>query len=423
MARTIKIKMDKEESEDKKLSIALMSAFVILTIQYFVLISYKLLGTATSSKVQLLSKVLVGIMFLYALPVVFKRSKIKLINTYFIVLFVFILHYLVFPANRIYLKELVFPLFFMCLPAFIYSMSLNDYTMFKQVMKKASMIVFVIGAALGGLILSGRSSAGTYSMSLSYYMLLPTIMFLDELLERFSIKLLLFTSISLLVILALGSRGAVLCIIVFVFLKFIRLNIRFYYQKFLANFSIFCAGLLGFAFLDRILKVLNNILMGFGIRSRSISLFLKGEIYLSGRHKIYRVLIDKISENPILGIGIGGDRQVIGGGYAHNIFLELLADFGVIVGSLVGVAILIFIVIALFIKDQEKRNMMIIWTSLGFVHLMVSSSYLTDMKFAILMGLVTKGIMEKNHSRTNRNNTLKNTRHVKEGDIPYGTIG
>ena len=67
--------------------------------------------------------------------------------------------------------------------------------------------------------------------------------------------------------------------------------------------------------------------------------------------------------------------------------------------------------------------MMIIWTSLGFVHLMVSSSYLTDMKFAILMGLVTKGIMEKNHSRTNRNNTLKNTRHVKEGDIPYGTIG
>ena len=141
MARTIKIKMDKEESEDKKLSIALMSAFVILTIQYFVLISYKLLGTATSSKVQLLSKVLVGIMFLYALPVVFKRSKIKLINTYFIVLFVFILHYLVFPANRIYLKELVFPLFFMCLPAFIYSMSLNDYSIFKQVIEKASMIV------------------------------------------------------------------------------------------------------------------------------------------------------------------------------------------------------------------------------------------------------------------------------------------
>lgn len=395
MARTIKIKMDKEESEDKKLSIALMSAFVILTIQYFVLISYKLLGTATSSKVQLLSKVLVGIMFLYALPVVFKRSKIKLINTYFIVLFVFILHYLVFPANRIYLKELVFPLFFMCLPAFIYSMSLNDYTMFKQVMKKASMIVFIIGTALGGLILSGRASAGTYSMTLSYYMLFPTVMFLDELLERFSIKLLLFTLISLLVILALGSRGAVLCIIVFVFLKFIRLNIRFYYQKFLANFSIFCAGLLGFAFLDRILKVLNNILMGFGIRSRSISLFLKGEIYLSGRHKIYRVLIDKISENPILGIGIGGDRQVIGGGYAHNIFLELLADFGVIGGSLVGTVILILIIRALFIKDQEKQNMMIIWTSLGFVHLMVSSSYLTDMKFAIFMGLITKGVAKK----------------------------
>ena len=63
--------------------------------------------------------------------------------------------------------------------------------------------------------------------------------------------------------------------------------------------------------------------------------------------------------------------------------------------GLVGTVILILIIRALFIKDQEKQNMMIIWTSLGFVHLMVSSSYLTDMKFAIFMGLITKGVAKK----------------------------
>lgn len=64
-----------EEIEDLKISIAIISSTVILTIQYFILISFNLMATANGSIIQLLSKTVVGIIFLYTLPTVFKRKK------------------------------------------------------------------------------------------------------------------------------------------------------------------------------------------------------------------------------------------------------------------------------------------------------------------------------------------------------------
>ncbi len=58
--------------------------------------------------------------------------------------------------------------------------------------------------------------------------------------------------------------------------------------------------------LDKLLEQLYNFLLGFGIQSRSINLLLRDEIQLSGRENIYQQVINKIVENPMLGIGIGG---------------------------------------------------------------------------------------------------------------------
>ena len=110
-----------KHTDDAKISIALMSIYVVLTVQYFVLITLRLTGTVMGSKVQLLSKVLVGIIFLYTLPTVLKKNKKSFMGIYFIVVFIFALHYLIFPDNRLYLKDLMFTLFCMSLPAFVYS--------------------------------------------------------------------------------------------------------------------------------------------------------------------------------------------------------------------------------------------------------------------------------------------------------------
>ncbi len=104
------------------------------------------------------------------------------------------------------------------------------------------------------------------------------------------------------------------------------------YTRVLLYLIIFSIIFLGMLFLNEILEYIYEFLLNFGIRSRSIQLFLRDDVYLSGRDKIYDSVIEEISNNPILGIGLAGDRRIIGGGYAHNIFIEILANFGIVIG-------------------------------------------------------------------------------------------
>lgn len=395
--KKLKINKNIDSVKDKKISIALMAPFVILTMQYFILIYFNMVGTSSANTVQLISKALVGIAFLFALPSMFKRSMIKFIGVYFVAVFIFMFHYIVFPENQSYLKEFIFPMFFINLPSFIYALSIRDWLTFKKIMKKSSYIVFLVGAILGLLIFSGKSSAGSYSMPLSYYMLLPIIIFLDELLEKFSLRIFLFTSISLLVILALGSRGAILCIIVFIFLKLIKPNKKFSFQISILYTVIFGVGFTTYLLLDKILGFLYEYLLNFGIKSRTILLFLRQEVHLSGRDEIYSELLKEVANNFLIGLGIGGDRLVRGGGYAHNLFLEIIIDFGVFSGAILIFLICGLILKFLFIKNINKYNVFIIWLSLGFVHLMVSSSYIIDMKFWIFLGVSINLYSEKSN--------------------------
>lgn len=377
-----------EMSDDRKISIALLSTIVVLSIQYFVLVIFHLLNSSVLSRIQLMSKAVVGIMFLYALPVVIKKSKLKLIVVYSISILIFIIHFILFPQNQMYIRELIFPFFFTCLPAFVYSMTLDNLDVLKQTMKKACFIIFLCGTTLGILVFSRKLSIGYYSMSLSYYMLFPAIIYMDELFDKLSIKVVLLELVSLSIILVLGSRGPLLCIIMFVLLKLIRLKLKISY-KWLPLYLLGIASMvLLFLYRHPILEMINNFLLSFKIESRTISLFLSEGVFLTGRDKIYENVITAIINNPYLGIGLAGDRIVSGAVYSHNILLEIVSDFGIVLGVIIVVALIILILKALITKDKEKYNMFIIWASLGFVHLMVSNSYLIDFRFWIFLGLI-----------------------------------
>ena len=383
-------------SDDKKISFALMSSFIILTIQYFILINFNLLNTTGASVIQLISKILVGASFAYAFPSMWKRSKIKFLLIYFVAIFIFLINYKIHPDNHEYLNALIIPFFFMCLPAYIYSMSIKNWQIFKSIMHKASFIVFIFGAILGILILSGKAFLGSYSMALSYYMLLPAIIFLNKLLERFSLKLLIFFLISIVIILSLGSRGAILCLGLFIVLKLLRnIILATSYTGFFQTLVIIGLIIIIFLQIDKIIVFLNTTMLYFGIESRTLRLLLSDEISLSGRENIYSSVINALVENPLLGIGLGADRKFTTTGYVHNFYLEVLANFGVVVGSLFLILLTFLIIKSLFIKNKDLYSLVIMWISLGFIHLMVSSSYLIDIKFWIFMGLITNLLIVK----------------------------
>ena len=387
--------------DDKKISIALMSSFVVLTIQYLILIYFNLIETNTGSYIQLLSKSLVGLTFIYALPAVLRRSKIKFLIVYFVSIFIFLLQYVIFPENRYYVVDLLFPFYFMSLPAFIYTLSIRNFSIFKEVIRRASYIVFAVGFIISMLTFMKKISIGSYSMSLSYYMLLPTLVFFNEIIESFSIKSFAFLILSLLIILSLGSRGAILCILIFVFLKFFSPHSKKTFTKIIIYFSILGIGILALIFLDEIIELLYNLLLSYGINSRTLRLFLREGVHLSGRDKIYESVIAEILQRPLLGIRIAGDRRIIDGSYTHNFFIEILGNFGIFVGFIISITMVFLIIRSLLTKDKEKYDFIIMWLSLGFVHLLVSSSYLTDIKFWIFLGVMMNLIKRRKHYKAN----------------------
>lgn len=380
---------------DKKISLAIMGSFIVLTLQYAILLYFDLLeGNAVASLVQLFSKGFVGLLYLYALPSVLKRNNKYFLITYFIFLFVFFVQFAFFPDNRPLLLSVVFQIFFMDVPTFIYALSIKNLGTLKRIMRNVSYIVFMIGSLIGASVLTGRVDVGDYSMSLSYYMLLPAIMFFDQLLEKFSIKHLVFLGLTLSVILAVGSRGAIMCILAFILLRFFKTKNSV--KQLIKKFTVIGLAIISILFLERILLGLYNFLLQFGIDSRSLQLFSSGELPLSGRDSLYKTVLRQIWESPILGIGIEGDTRILGNGYVHNFFIELIGDFGIIVGGVLTILLLFIIIYNLFFNNNDKYNMAIIWLSLGFVHLMVSSSYLIDIKFWIFLGILVNQLLRNN---------------------------
>lgn len=385
-----------KRNEDEKISIAIMASFVILTLQYLILVSFNIMEGPRMEVVQNVSKLLVGLVFLYSFPIVFRRSKATIVVTYLIAIFIIILHYLLFPDNQKAIISLIFPLFFMSIPGFIYSRSLNDIKAFKRMMKKSSFFIFFIGLTIQLMVVIGNVSIGTYSMALSYYLLFSAILFADDLIDTFRFQSLIALIVTIFIIIALGSRGPLLSLFMFVVLKLIKQRKRLTYQKFVFTLSIALFSILALLNLEKIFIFLYNLLLNYGINSRTLWIFINEEFYLSGRDTIYHLLMEYIANKPLLGHGIGGDRVLIGG-YAHNIFLEILINFGVIFGGIILLVLLITMIYRLSSKSRMYYNILIIWISYGFIHLMVSSSYLTDIKFWILIGiLLNKGLIKDN---------------------------
>lgn len=376
--------------EDKKISIVLMTPIIVLAAQYFFLVINDLLGILNENIIKNTSKLLVGIMFIYAMPIVFKGKKVTFIFVYLITIIIFLCNFIIFPENRQNLNTILFPFFFMCLPAFVFSLCIQDWNILKQIIRKAGIIVFIFGTSIGVLVFTGSASIGDYSMTLSYYLLLPTIIYLDELLDKPAFKPAMVTFLSLAVILALGSRGAILCIFLFVSLKVMRPNNKMNLKRIFCFIIFLCLGILTFVNLNKIFEFFYNFLIGYGIRSRTLELFLFNMGHLSGRDDIYQNVIEGILNRPFLGIGIGGDRRVNGGEgfYTHNFFLEVLSNYGIFFGSLLIITQLLLILNILFSKDKGKYSMGIIWLSLGFIPLLVSGSYLTDINYWIFNGLI-----------------------------------
>ncbi|MBR6968595.1 MAG: O-antigen ligase family protein [Ruminococcus sp.] len=177
-------------------------------------------------------------------------------------------------------------------------------------------------------------------------------------------------------ILLYGSRGTIISFVIGT-----ALTILFYnndkqdYRKYIV--VIAAALAVAFVFSDTGISLIAGLAEKYELDSRFIRSFVRasqGDSSFSdessGRDRIWKLVIKLIAEKP-LGYGVMGHRNAIYSigikwGYSHNIFLDLLAEWGVLVGSalilLAGAGIMRFLLV---VKNKPEKLLFIMFITVS----------------------------------------------------------
>lgn len=175
----------------------------------------------------------------------------------------------------------------------------------------------------------------SYNLSFGYTIIFCATIFFGLFIRERKKVYLFLGCLSTVLALVGGSRGCILCLLVFGILYLYKeFSIVPMHKKLLISAGFILLGILFNAFYYDILSELS------GIDARTIQMFLSGDITSdNGREVIYSLASEAIKNMPFLGYGAFGDRQFITPyyywGYCHNIFLEMIIDFGWLLGIIV----------------------------------------------------------------------------------------
>lgn len=153
--------------------------------------------------------------------------------------------------------------------------------------------------------------------------------------------------------------------------------------------------------MEAILTALLEVLSQSGLSVRVISTLLNGSFMApTGRNILYELSWKGAFDHP-LGVGIFHDRQFLlqqtgdveassAGYYAHNLFLEIPLQFGIIFGSIL-VVLLIILLLKAYRNSRRNNDALLCMAALfgsGLFPLMVSSSYVEWIPFYLMMGYI-----------------------------------
>lgn len=172
------------------------------------------------------------------------------------------------------------------------------------------------------------------------------------------------------ILLSGGGKGAFVMVIALFFLNFYKqIKIR----NLLILFVLFFIGLINSSYIS-------NLLAKNSGSGRILVLFSSSDIseISSGRNNIYNEALELIIDRCFLGNGTGSVLYDIGY-YAHNMFLDILLDWGFI-GLILCVLVLFQVCRKYFImKNDEKVFFLFSIFLMSFIHLMFSGSFYTNL--------------------------------------------
>lgn len=321
-------------------------------------------------------------------------------------LFVYGLEFWLFSRNRPYF-QILYPNFIIgCLPFYFVGVALRgddkELVRWMYRISCASIIAFAFYMLfvnqMGDVALRGGDMSSAYNLlphaCLSFYFLM----------SNFKLRRLLLFLVAAICLVLMGTRGAVLCLLVFMVVTIIA-TIRTQKPLVILAMIMLCLFLLLFGSLtDLLIQWAYIIADKFGLSTRIFDKMLSGNITAStGRIAIRQRIFYYLREYNLVGLGIYGDLYISEGMYAHNLALELWAHFGYYIGSIIFIAFLVFIcsgvVYCIKIKDENAQIIMFLLLCCC-VKLLMSSSYLREPFLWVMLGYVAALLREKRAAAT-----------------------
>ena len=333
-----------------------------------------------------------------SIPKILRSITGKVLAGTAVVILLVISQYALFPPNQYFLfgtklEDLVTfspQTLLVVVPYILLGAAVTDFDTFRKILHRVSRIGIAL-AFLSYMIAISQNLNIRYDDMGNAYAICTVVCFL--ILDWQKWDGLFFFAGCFSLILA-GTRGPLLCVTVALILKtlFVEKVLVKKILKILAG--IIMVFLLLSDFLETAVNFVANLFQIFGVSNLRIVEYIRRGIILdaSGRDIIADIVVQKLLKNPIVGLGVGGDRIAMQENrYVHNIFLEIWASYGIVFGT----AFLCWMAYWLIKGILNKNSAVQIITTALFcsvvVKLFLSSSYLYSKELFILLGLCMAG--------------------------------
>lgn len=335
---------------------------------------------------------------------IIKRLKIQDYTFMILVLVLYVINIQIYTSTSTYLIENAVYILVVNFSAFFIGIAF-DYEKFIDLLYKCSQIslvaILVYFVVFGFSPEEGRTNME--NMGLAYRILPHVCLVLYYALRDKKIMDCVLSIVGCVLLIACGVRGGIICAVAFIFVYII------FFKKFKYKWCIIGSFTLLIYLIYINFSAFANILIGFlknfGLSTRVVEELVNGTVLIDApRIKVRTWMYEAIKAHPFRGYGIAGDRNLIPSVvYSHEIWTEFWISYGVILGSILLLIIVIIVVRALIDgNSNEKGFILVLIFGGGLFKLSVSSSYLLEFMFFMLIGycigvIRRKGIKFKKH--------------------------
>lgn len=255
-----------------------------------------------------------------------------------------------------------------------------------DLMGKISCISIFVESIFIWFILRGSDMQNNDDMSRAYFLLLTVLFAVNYAYDKRTFWGLAASAVGILALLSMGTRGPIMITLAFFAAKIYQTSTKKGKGTIVIIVILLLMWFVNSSLWNAFLLFLRDIISTIGLSTRIIDYTIQGETLsnYSERDEIFDVVISKIHERPLTGWGLYGEWQFVGWS-AHNMYLEILQNYGVFIGGIILLWMFYIAIKAFFTtKSIPVRSLVLMFICNVFVRGFFGGTFLSFPTFLMI---------------------------------------